>query len=483
MPFTSDQPILIDGVRLDTLAWNIAKINRSTAGRRSADVAVPGMDGVVPSLNDDLEPATFGLDMFVRGTDADGAVPTGGSRAAFWANLDELVHLFGKRHGLIEVREQTGPGTPSTNLAVNPGSEVVVQQWVGGGGNGTIVLDTAVKRSGAQSSRVDWVTGTWGQAFGGPPAGGVIPIKPNTTYVVSAWIYWASGARPSFNCVAQGYVRAGTVLGVTALQLGQWGRITCTYKTGPDDTGLIWYGATSVASSWHVDDVLVEEGTSLSDFWDGSTVDTTYDYAWVGTPGNSQSTRTPKSTRRAFAKVTDTLTPDVNAIGTAGTFTVALSVPAGCWEDPTSTDWFSSVLASGTAVEVTSLRGATERNQDGVILVTGPGNNPRVTDPSTGAYVQLNQNLAAGQAWRINLQTWDSRYGAGLTLASADGSGTDGAPSTVWGGASTVAAYTTLQPARTPGDPVRRTWLTLTVTGGLTSSTRLSVRARRKYAL
>lgn len=106
MTNTSDRPIAIDGVRLDTLAWNIAKINRAMAGRRSADVQVPGLDGSLPSLNDNLEPLVFGLDMFVMGTDADGAVPAGGRRDQFRANLDELVHLFGTRHRLLEVTEQ-----------------------------------------------------------------------------------------------------------------------------------------------------------------------------------------------------------------------------------------------------------------------------------------------------------------------------------------------------------------------------------------
>ncbi len=103
---TSARPISVDGVRLDTLAWNITKITRATAGRRSGDYEVPNLDGAIPSLNDALEPASFGLEMWLRGTDADGGVPAAGGLDTMRTNLDELLHLFGKRHALLEVRER-----------------------------------------------------------------------------------------------------------------------------------------------------------------------------------------------------------------------------------------------------------------------------------------------------------------------------------------------------------------------------------------
>lgn len=294
---TSDRPITVDGVRLDTLAWNISKINRAMASRRSADSLVPGRDGVIPSLNDTLEPIVFGLEMFVMGTDADGAVPPAGRRDTFRNNLDELVHLFGKRHALLEIQET---------------------------------------------------------------------------------------------------VRSGHV-------------------------------------------------------------------------------------RRAMAKVTDAIVPDVSTIGSHGTFTVSLEVPSGVWEDAATSDWTSAVIVAGVPQEVTSLQGGTERVQDAVVLVTGPVNNPRITDTATGAYVELQANLAANQFWRVNVGTWASRYGTGLGLGSADTTGTDGQAVTRFGGTINQAAFLPMTPTRTAGDPIRRTRLALSGTA-MTSATRLSVRARRKYA-
>lgn len=297
MVYTSDRPVLVDGVRLDTLAWNIEKIRRSVAARREANVDVPGRDGVIASLNDTLEPASIGLDMFVRGTDEDGLVPGGTtSRDKMWANLDELVHLFGTRHRLLEVTEY-----------------------------------------------------------------------------------------------------------VTATQQ-----------------------------------------------------------------------------RRAFAKVTDTIAPDLNLSGSAGTFTVGLEIPSGTWEDVNTSDWTSGQVTSGVAQEVTTLQGATERIQDAVVMVQGPVTNPRVTDQATGAYVELLGALTAADYWRVNVGTWASRVGTALTLGSADTAGTDRQADTRFGGTRSAAAFLPMVPVRDTG--ARRVKIALSGTG-ITTATRVHVRARRKYAL
>lgn len=294
MTFTSDRPVSVDGVRLDTLAWNVQKINRATAPRRSGDYDIQNMDGVVPSVNDPLEPTTYGLEMWLRGTDADGSVPVAGSRDTLRANLDEVLHLFGKRHALLDLREK--------------------------------VSDTLE--------------------------------------------------------------------------------------------------------------------------------------------------------RRAWAKVVDSIQPDLNTPGGQGTFTVALTIPAGVWEDVDATD--QTIDAPVTAAELTGLQGATERVNDAIFLVTGPANTPRITDPATGMWVELGANLAGGQFWRFNSATWASRYGAGLGLGSADTTGTDGSGVTTTGGPSRAYGLP-LTPIRDTG--LRRVRATLTAASGIVAvTTKLSTRTRRKYA-
>lgn len=294
MTTTAARYVTVDGVRLDTLAWNIEGISRATAARRSGDFDIPNLDGVIPSLNDALEPAAYGLQMWLRGTDVDGLTPAAGSLTTLRNNLDELLHLFGKRHALLDLREQVDAG-----------------------------------------------------------------------------------------------------------------------------------------------------GTE----------------------------------RRAWAKVTDTMEPDLNA-GTSGRFTVAMVLPYGCWEDVNTTDL--TLAAAVTAAEVTSLTGSTERINDAIFLVEGPATTPRITDPATGMYVELGAALTAGQFWRFNSATWASRYGAGLTLGSADTTGTDGTAITATGGPSRAYGMP-LTPIRDTGS--RRVRLTLTAAAGIVNgTTKLSTRTRRKYA-
>ena len=95
MPGYSAFPITVDGVSLDTVAWNIDAKVRTWAGARAADVVLPGVDGVAPSLNDDLDSSVMTLSMWVIGTNTSGLVPLGNGIAQARDNLDQLVHLFG----------------------------------------------------------------------------------------------------------------------------------------------------------------------------------------------------------------------------------------------------------------------------------------------------------------------------------------------------------------------------------------------------
>lgn len=140
MTYTSDRPITVDGVRLDTLAWNITKINRAMAARRDRSITLPGRDGAVPSLDDDLEPANLGLEMFVMGTDADGLVPVAGRRDTLRNNLDELVHLFGKRHALLDLRETVANGVERRAWAKVQDSITPDISTIGGSGEFTVSL-------------------------------------------------------------------------------------------------------------------------------------------------------------------------------------------------------------------------------------------------------------------------------------------------------------------------------------------------------
>ena len=293
MPGYSAFPITVDGVSLDTVAWNIDAKVRQWAGARAADVVLPGVDGVAPSLNDDLDSSVMTLSMWVIGTNTSGLVPLGNGIAQARDNLDQLVHLFGKRHALLDVRET------------------------------------------------------------------------------------------------------------------------------------------------------VDAGSTI---------------------------------RQAWCKVTEAVAPELKA-NSLGRFSVSLLIPAGVWQDVNTADWASTpTLVSGNFYEITTLQGATGPIDDAIITVTGPVTNPQLTDFMTGAYVRLNAAVAAGTVWRLNVGTWASRYAAGLTLGSADTTGTDGQAITVYGGGN--ARFLRQVPGLVSG--ARRVQIALTGTG-ITSATAIGVRARRKY--
>ena len=105
MANTSAYPITVDGVRLDTLAWGVEMKKVTVPGVRGADEVVPGVDGVIPAVWEDYEPALYSLDMMVRGSNEDGLIPAD-SVGRLRENLDLLLSLFSKRHGLIQVTER-----------------------------------------------------------------------------------------------------------------------------------------------------------------------------------------------------------------------------------------------------------------------------------------------------------------------------------------------------------------------------------------
>lgn len=125
MTYVSDHPVSVDGVRLDTLAWGIESAGLTIGGLRQGNAVLAGVDGEVASLEDARDAGSYGLSMFVRGCDPDGAVPASrDQQAVMRANLDELLHLFARTDSLLDVREVVESDTvPGTVLGELPGVE------------------------------------------------------------------------------------------------------------------------------------------------------------------------------------------------------------------------------------------------------------------------------------------------------------------------------------------------------------------------
>lgn len=109
-------PLTINGVRLDTLAFNVRTYDgrRGMPGKRLASAAIPGLHGVLPVLSGGtFEPGEFVLQMWVVGADLDGIRPDPGtpSRAFYDRNLDALLHLFSGTDRLLDIRQTMGDGS------------------------------------------------------------------------------------------------------------------------------------------------------------------------------------------------------------------------------------------------------------------------------------------------------------------------------------------------------------------------------------
>lgn len=109
MTTTSAIPLTVDGVRLDTYAFNVETLDGRLAvpSVRGEDPVVPGMDGAVFVPNKSYDSGRMTLTMWVRGCDVNGGVPTTNT-TEFRTNLDMITRMFTVRHRLLDVR-QTWP--------------------------------------------------------------------------------------------------------------------------------------------------------------------------------------------------------------------------------------------------------------------------------------------------------------------------------------------------------------------------------------
>lgn len=155
---------------------------------------------------------------------------------------------------------------------------------------------------------------------------------------------------------------------------------------------------------------------TADDYWDARTPGTTF------MPQSSNFVSRPGQFRQAWCKTADALVPQVEGTGTyVARLSVLLSIPAVFWSDAEDSDW--SYTHTNTATwtqEIEPLEGATAPIEDAIVVVYGPATNPRVTDPTTGAWVRLNLTVPAGQAWLIDAGRDRSAVGsAGLSPAAA----------------------------------------------------------------
>jgi hypothetical protein len=165
------------------------------------------------------------------------------------------------------------------NLAANPGFEVDTSNVSVDAG--TLTRVTTTSRSGAACGQ--WVTTAVSAGYTQPTA---IPGRPSTTYTMSVWVKGSGSARIRMGSGPGGYVVATS--NTVELVDSAWTRLHVTGVTRPDTANvyLIFDQMSAGAQTMYLDDILVERGTELRDYFDGST---SVDTLWEGAVGTSRS--------------------------------------------------------------------------------------------------------------------------------------------------------------------------------------------------
>lgn len=109
------------------------------------------------------------------------------------------------------------------------------------------------------------------------------------------------------------------------------------------------------------------------------------------------------SVRQCFAECVQSMDFSTYGMNPIGLFAVELSIPGSYWQDVADT-----APAKNTTVGSawTFATGGTAPMDDATYTIAGPITNPRITDEYTGAYVQYNGALTAGQTLVLNAGTF-----------------------------------------------------------------------------
>lgn len=193
------------------------------------------------------------------------------------------------------------------------------------------------------------------------------------------------------------------------------------YVLGCDDDGLIPGGSSALKEFYKNKDLLQRVFSKR--------------YALL----DVQQTQADGTVRQCYAEVTAEIDFEMFNEQDARV-TYELLIPSVYWRDNADiTQASSAITASGTTFNLSSFLGGTAPMEEMTILLdvtAGTISNPRLTDPLTGYYVQLNATLdsAGTKRWRVNSATWGSRKGDNTLTTSADGTSTNAIGTTVRSG-------------------------------------------------
>jgi hypothetical protein len=180
-------------------------------------------------------------------------------------------------------------------------------------------------------------------------------------------------------------------------------------------------------------------------------------------------TLTDGSQREIVGEVTDAIQPEIDSFGryTNGRFAVALNCASPFWADLTTV---SQTISSTGAATLTNFVGADTWMED-LTLTFGPSqSNPRLTQASTGLWVQVGKVIAAGQGAVVNTTAWTVTATGGLSATGLY-------EALTYGATPLTARWFAMRPEPGGGAPV----VQLTQTAGGTGQ--VTITGKRRYRI
>lgn len=198
-------------------------------------------------------------------------------------------------YGEIEVLAPTV--TVRTNLCTNSGFETDATNWESPTDGGTLVRVTSEHHTGIAALQITTITGLDQGAVAS--LAGVAEVAETGSVIVSAWVKAPAGA--VMRVRAAEFTPAPASVGDTYVVftgIGNWQQVSVTRSsvTAGNKVRIEVQQTTATAQVFYVDDVLIEAGVDLDDYFDGDTPDvdemTDVVHAWTGTAHASTSTET-----------------------------------------------------------------------------------------------------------------------------------------------------------------------------------------------
>lgn len=221
------------------------------------------------------------------------------------------------------------------NLVRNPSFEVDLAGWISAINPATVPLSRTTSGAAAGSYALT-ISNSSASTMDASTLAGVngFPVTPGLTYTASGTV--TTSAAISLRVYLNFYTSTGAVatapFTATTTSASVPLRIS-TKQVAPANAAFAaimfrWSNA-GAGSSFSVDAVLVEESTTLNDYFDGSSVKAGFTYGWEGTAHNSASTENNAATTPTPPTITSELTGEGTPTATLGGFQRIVSNSSG----------------------------------------------------------------------------------------------------------------------------------------------------------